>query len=327
MSKKLFWGLSLLLYAYLAIAGFGYFGSGEWAQGVRASSFYKILVKGPIERVMGTAGGVGEVSGRISKILSPGEIRYKPADSFSFYPADPDQVFYGKNVVGTGPGARIAVTIGDAEYELGVSENTTVVINRPPPPSDGGSPGELQIELVGGRVEAKSLVPPEKAAQAPQLKIVDVQSGHSQNIDAKTIAPQAFTADSGARRPPAVPTPLVSAPAPAPLPVPTPAPAPTPTPVPAPAPLPPKAETAPPQAPAPVVQTDPENIPFSESLESFNRNVQKSMDELMTQESKKPGCGNARATLLEIRRSYVTSKELKAWLGAWGKKLETLKCK
>ena len=334
MPRKLFWGLSLTLYVYLALAGFGYFGSGPWAQLVRQSHFYEVLVKGPVEKLLGTSGSEGEVSGRISAILANGEIRFKPADSFSFFPADPDQVFYGKNVVSTGPGTRIIVVMGQDEYQLTVGENTTVIIDRPPPPSEG-QPLELQVEIVGGQVEAKSLVAPDKQGSVAALKILDVQSGTSQAVEASNVAPQVFTAQKNPNPPPVVPESPVLPPPPVrvePLPLPPPPPvarsgAPLVPPPPLPPPPPPPPPVVKSQAASPTPTALPENVPFSESLEGFNKSVEASVDEILTQEITKPACGNSRALIKETERSYPTSPALKSWSASWGKKLLAKGCK
>jgi hypothetical protein len=324
MAKRFIWGLSFVVYALLGLAGWAYFGSGEWAQSLRSTQVYKDYVKQPVERLLGSSGGEGEWSGRILRIEKPGEIRYKPSDSFSFFPADPDQNFYGKNVVSTGPGAEIVLLIGEQNYELTLQENTTVVIDPGTRLGESEERAPLKVEVLGGRVKARvsELAAPSKEGIAA-LQILNVESGQTQELN--PLQDSQMSVESQPMRPAIVvppsreiPSQLQSQSEP-------------------------ESKTQPQSktqskpmfqealtpvtsSPSVVPLPTPENIPFEESLEGFNKTVEASMNLVLESEIKEPRCGQTRPMLEELRRSYPSSDRLQAWLTKWNERILKAKC-
>lgn len=297
-----------MAYIFLGLAGWGYFGSGEWAQKFRGTALYKDLMKRPIEKVLGTSGGEGELSGRILEIKKAGEIRYKPSESFSFFPADPDQIFYGKNVVSTGPGAEIVLAIGSQNYELTLYENTSVVI-------DGtlylGESDEtpMQIEVLGGQVDAKlSEAGRAQKGNLKKLQIINLESGVSQELDPN------LQEEIQVQNTPK--TPVAAAPSRSSI-----------------APVidssPQKTEmdqSAPKRVLVDSAEPVETHIPFEESLEGFNDTVESSMNSILEAEISKPSCGQAKTFLDEVRRSYSASERMSAWAKKWNERIMKAKC-
>ena len=331
MLKKVIWAMMALLYTWGAVAGYGYFGTGTWAQKLRRTSVYMIAVARPLSAVLGVNQEEGDFAGRLLRIEQPGEIKFKPAGSFVFYPANEGQEFFGRTVVSTGAGTKIVVELGEGAYELKLDENSTVVLEGLPPESEGTDLARpLQVEIVSGKVSAKATAKADKRSSAPQLELIDIEEGSSTELSQESrsevvkesrsepIVENTIQVENVILEEPILEKPIAKQP-----------------------PVMEKAKPA--AAPSKVaVMADntadnpnnfnPEDvgetpIPFEESKEGFSKTVEKSMEELFQTELNRGNCGNILDMRSEIMLTYLENKRLQKFLKHWAGEIKKHGCR
>jgi len=305
-------------YLWVALAGFGYFGTGSMARSLRSTFVYQILVEAPLSRILGDSNSVGITSGKIVRIISSGEIKYKPSESFVFYPADVDQVFTGRTVVSTGPNSEIVISLGDGSYELNMKANSTVVIDGAPPLSeDGEVVAPLKVEVVSGNVSAEAMKNVSGSKQ-PTLQMIDVEEGTSTEVSAsgqrlsKDLSPDFKVEAAESVRVEKNLSEEIQA-------------------------EPPVAKTvSPPQSPkvANPPDTQPEELvisegelPFEESKEGFTQTVEKSMNDVFQTELRRVNCGALLELRSEVMLTYLENDRLRAFLKKWATQIRKHGCK